>query len=271
MGTIRVDQTKEVKLFSEQLASLHVRYTYHRAQETQQADDVGQDYLVCRYSDNEIAFCICDGVSLSYYGNIAAKLLGDELTDFLWSLGDSVYTSEDDLRQQLHNYLQNLTDKAKGQIERHVIPNHIQGMLREVLEAKRERGSESTFVCGKIKFSSSNIESVALAWMGDSRVRVWNKEVDTSSQLGGQFLTSERWSTNDGLIGGGPHVFVLDSEHCPIDRIHIYTDGLNAFDTWNKSPNDVELIEMVESSLSKPTSDDIAFLELEVRGNDITS
>jgi len=264
MGTIYIDQSKESGLISQQIASLHMRYAYQRALETQQVDDIGQDYLACRYSEDELAFCICDGVSLSYFGNLASKLLGDALTNFLWELGEQAYDEAKALQEQLKQYLQQLTDSATAQLRNHVVPQHISGMLREVLEAKKAHGSESTFVCGKVQFSDSGMTKLALAWAGDTRVRMWSNELEKTSRLGGQFLTQERWSTVNGVIGEGPHVYT-STAHGAINKLHIYTDGLIALDDWTTAPTDGELTAMLEHSLTKPTSDDITFLELEVR------
>ena len=55
------------------------RYAYARAADLIAMDEGGQDYLALRWADGVVAFSLCDGVSLSFYGDLAARRLGHEL------------------------------------------------------------------------------------------------------------------------------------------------------------------------------------------------
>lgn len=125
------------------------RYAYARAADSRSSGDPGQDYLVLRHNDRSFAFALCDGVSQSFYGNLAARLLGEALLDWLW---DHATAAEDRqaLERSLALMLKSLTGPATEQVQQHALPVGLADMLRSVLEDKRARGSESTFTCGRI-------------------------------------------------------------------------------------------------------------------------
>src|SRR5688500_8353015 len=59
------------------------RYAYARSADSRAANDPGQDYLTFQEEGNSFAFVLCDGVSQSFYGEIAARVLGDGLVAWL--------------------------------------------------------------------------------------------------------------------------------------------------------------------------------------------
>src|SRR4051812_46807553 len=67
---------------------LRLRYAYTRSAECQAIGVSGEDYFSIRVDLTRYAFALCDGVSLSFFGGVAAKLLGDELVGWLWNDGD---------------------------------------------------------------------------------------------------------------------------------------------------------------------------------------
>lgn len=76
MRLFQIDQRLEYPLSSLQAGPFSIRCTYARSRETRQGDDMGQDYITYKVTDDSILFCVCDGVSQSFYGNLAAKYLG---------------------------------------------------------------------------------------------------------------------------------------------------------------------------------------------------
>src|SRR5690349_24469105 len=57
---------------------------YNRSIDSIQANTIGQDYVVFRYGPTDLTFAVCDGVGQSFMGDLAARLLGDALVDWLW-------------------------------------------------------------------------------------------------------------------------------------------------------------------------------------------
>jgi hypothetical protein len=128
------------------------------------------------------------------------------------------------------------------------------------LEKKRALGSEATFTSGLIDLSN---ERCYLSWMGDSRLRIWDKNGEKTHELLGEeaFQTSERWSTRRGMVGK------LHSALIPmanVIRLSTYSDGLARLDHHliNGLSSDQTLTKIIEESKLLAGSDDISFLEI---------
>lgn len=63
--------------------ALAYRFAYARSADTRASGDVGQDYLAVREGPQTLVFALCDGVSQSFYGDLAARYLGDALVAWL--------------------------------------------------------------------------------------------------------------------------------------------------------------------------------------------
>ncbi|GAA4722632.1 hypothetical protein [Brevibacillus fulvus] len=240
------------------------RFAYARAAETKALGDKGQDYLTFAQTADSFIFAICDGVSLSFYGDLAARFLGDTLLDWLSSPVLERIVDQQKLRKNLYEHLQKLTVPASHFIRSYNLPPTVTGLLRDVLEEKRERGSESTFICGRVDLPSKKFAEgrIILAWHGDSRLRIWEGERERTAMLGSTFLTSQRWSTHRGPIGGMPSLFVAGLQPAAISRLLVYTDGLAQLDDRTGPPDDRELQRLIDAAGQQTYSDDIALLEL---------
>lgn len=240
------------------------RFAYARAAETKRAGDRGQDYLTCAEVGDSFVFALCDGVSLSFCGDIAAQILAVHLRDWLLDEERRSIVSIDMLRSQLTAELQALTSEATEAVNQLPLPPEVSGLLRDVLEEKRLLGSETTFVCGRVDLPSPIWPEgrLLLAWMGDSRLRLWGDGIEWSSSLPGEFRTAERWSTRRGLVGTTPHVFVSGLTKHAFTHLAAYSDGFAALDVWEDLPDDRTLQAVLESSFRKPTSDDVSLIDL---------
>ena len=61
----------------------YVRFAYSRSSDSMASQIEGQDYLCFRHNDQKLVFIIADGVGSSFCGNLAARILGDNLLDWL--------------------------------------------------------------------------------------------------------------------------------------------------------------------------------------------
>lgn len=242
------------------------RYAYARSTDTRAANDIGQDYLTFRHNDHAFVFALCDGVSQSFYGDLAARMLGDALVEWLWN--QSVDNADvESLSVALTEHLNALTAQATELVQSHQPSEDISPMLREVLEQKRAKGSESTFVCGRIDLPSAKSPDgrVFLAWMGDSRVRFWGPLGERTRELGDTFQTAQRWSSRQGPVSGKPNLFIAPLEQnqsCQITSLMAYSDGLAALDRFSRSPRNTTVQELIAHANESATSDDISFIEL---------
>jgi len=262
---IRLAQAKE---YAPQLITgehFSYRLAYARAADTQADDSVGQDYLSISEQETTFVFVLCDGVSQSFYGDLAAKYLGDALLDWLKML-PMQETNVSAFRAALRDELYALTAEGTIQVRRVSLASDLPYMLKEVLEEKRVLGSEAMFVCGRIDLPTELLPEgrVLLAWMGDVRLRVWHGKEEL--QLPGGFETAQRWSTQRGPVGGEPNVYIApwDSAGDTMTHLMAYSDGLATLDAWKTLPSNAELADLISQAEASPASDDIAFLALQV-------
>src|SRR5258708_34459180 len=79
------------------------RFAYGRSADSRAHDALGQDYLALCDDGARFAFAVCDGVSQSFLGDVAARIIGDELVRRLWTarLSDDAETLRDMLESAL--------------------------------------------------------------------------------------------------------------------------------------------------------------------------
>jgi hypothetical protein len=260
----RVTQDRETPVQVFQGNAFKFRYAFARSADSQYAGDTGQDYLVFGQQNGTLVFALCDGVSLSFYGNIASRQLGDALVE--WLLSGLPYTlDKETLSRSLNQNLMTFTTSATEKVLNYSLPGGIPIMLRSVLEEKRTKGSESTFVCGRLDPPGREFPEgrVVLAWLGDSRLRFWGTRGEMTGVLNGGFKTAERWSTLTGPVGSQAHLYIasLVGEK-ELVRFTAYTDGLFLLDRFSALLTHSEIEDLITASGESPTSDDIAYIEI---------
>jgi len=266
---LQVPQDRETPVRVERDLNFAWRYAYARAAETRAVGDQGQDYLTLCHDERIFSFALCDGVTLSFYGDLAARFLGNALMDWLWN-GLPATLDAEAIRLALVAHLHAITTPATELVQNHPLPQDIPIMLQEVLERKRVVGSESTFICGRVDLSDPSFPDgrVILAWLGDSRLRCWGPTGECSKDLSGKFKSEHRWSSREGPVGSEPYLFVspLNRDgHQFITDLMAYSDGLNFIDEYTNSLSDLDLQNLIAQTEQIPTSDDIAFLEVWLR------
>ncbi len=269
LTTLRVAQDRETLLQAG--GAFTWRYAYIRSADTRAVNDLGQDRLVIRCDATAFAFAVCDGVSQSFFGDLAARILADGLIDWLWeSLADSRDATS--IEATMAKHLDDLVGAGNEAVHSYPLADDLPPRLRNVLEQKRAIGSESTFVCGRIDRPSERFPEgcAVFAWLGDTRLRLWGPEGERTSELGDTFHSSEHWSTSRGTIGPllvrvMPHVCVvplLKLGRPTLVRVMAYSDGLALLDTFTEPLSDTDISALIASATESSPSDDIAFLEM---------
>ena len=260
---IRVAQDRETPITNWHGSRFSFRYVYSRSADSIQANAPGQDYIAINTTETRVAFALCDGVSQSFFGDLAARILGDEIVDWLSAQGDGLFAASASIKTDLSDFLGVLSESATRQVAEFPLLENLASMLKTVLEKKRALGSEAIFIAGLLDVE---IGQALLCWMGDARIRIWgdSEEITGLYLSTDTFLTRERWSTKRGLVGD------LHIEFLPlakIDRLLIYSDGLARIDQRFRAdtPSNRTLAKIIQESKLLPGSDDISLLEIWLR------
>ncbi|MBN1920443.1 MAG: protein phosphatase 2C domain-containing protein [Anaerolineae bacterium] len=253
---LRLPQTHETAAMLIAGGVFHLQVAYARSADSRASNDSGQDYLSVRQDGKRLAFVLCDGVSQSFVGELAARVLGEAMLQWLWQLDVSTLQTQA-VQAACQQRLSALVPEVAQQVASYSLPANLPPMLGEVLEQKRQLGSESTLAAGLLDPAA---DKLLLVWLGDSRIRLWDQQGEITSRLGGTFLTQERWSTRRGPIGA-VHVLITDLKN--IQRVVAYSDGLAIMDRGlNNALTTRSLDAVIAKTGDAPTSDDVSFLEV---------
>jgi len=70
---ITLSQERETQVTAQQRRAFGYRYAYSRSADSRVHQDQGEDYLAIHENSRRLVFALCDGVSQSFYGNLAAR------------------------------------------------------------------------------------------------------------------------------------------------------------------------------------------------------
>src|SRR5574341_408155 len=228
-----------------------VLYLYARSGESVSARSSGQDYIAFRYDRKSLAFAVCDGGGQSFMGEVAARVLGDGLVEWLWQA--SRPGSAEDFAGAVEAALDQMIGQGKQAVEDFKLPDTLPLLVKQALEMQRAYGSEAMFVAGRIALDSDQ-PWIALCWLGDAPVAaidIDGKLVD----LGPRGQTSERWNALTG-VKGPVHGWVGSAER--VARVAGYTDGLGV----DRVPTDADLKRLMENWIADPPADDASLFDV---------
>lgn len=237
-----------------------VRFAYGRSGDSRKNNDPGQDYMALRLDHERLAFVLCDGVSQSFYGDLAAHVLGDLLLDWLWAQQGKL--TNDRFQQELTAQLNSWTAQGREAVERFHLPDDLAPMVHGVLEKKRALGSETMFVAGLLTLPGRDLPDgqLCLAWLGDSRLQLHRADLDLTSSLGADFSSEYRWSTHTGVKSGEPGVYIKPPGAA--ERVLAFSDGLEPVEHLLVEAGEADLGAYIQDLQTSPTSDDISFLDM---------
>ncbi len=226
-------------------------YLYARSADSVDTHTIGQDYVTFRYGERDLAFAVCDGVGQSFMGDLAARLAGNGLVDWLWEIERPA--DSEAFAQAVTAALNALTTHSAEQVRAFKLPEGLPPILVQALEIQRQYGSESMFVAGRIALADVD-PWIALCWLGDSPVAA----LDIAGQLmdlGPRGHTSERWNALTG-VKGTVHTWVGSAER--VARVAGYTDGLGV----EHVPTDADLARLMERWATQPPADDASLFDV---------
>lgn len=266
---INMNQTDNVQVTFSQFADVTARveflpyaqllYGFQRAKELKESGQPGQDHLAFCYNQNKLTFSVCDGVSQSFYGNLASKMLGDSLVNLMWQLPANVLESKQTLAEIVTGKLNQLCEEATDRLNQYPIPDYLLPIHQRVLVGKQKKtGSQTMFVAGRFDVRTNQL---ALCWMGDTAFRIWHQTRSPIDREELKFSNKQCWSTKTGLVGG-----LVNSLIIPLDSLSwltIYTDGLKCYENcFDNRLGSESLQQMMTEMFVHPKNDDIAILQL---------
>ncbi len=261
--TQRVPQTIETPVTFTPVPNAYVRFAYSRSSDSMASQIEGQDYLCFKHNDQKLVFIVADGVGSSFVGSLAARILGDELLDWLWSRDIGYYGGEAALKEAAVSYLNRLQPQAQIEVEAYELPDMGSPLIQQALEGQRAYGSEAIFAACRIDHPGPMMPDglISVFWMGDTRIHVLDRE-GKEIELGGTHDNANRWSTTKGVRGT---MAAWMQPLTGVGRVVAYTDGLSGHAGAVIHYPDDRLDREIRRGALLPTSDDVAFIDVVLR------
>lgn len=220
----------------------------------------GQDYIAVATTPAAdcIAFAVCDGVSESYFGEVAARWIGAKVVRWLLELPieniDEISTADD-----MAGFFHALPPIASEVVARHALPQRASTLVLEALDQKRRTAGSQSMFAGIL----ATRQFLFIVRCGDVRIRILPDDAGAPPpQISLDAPRSDhRWSSLSGVRGSVEFAFLPAAAGM---RIQCHSDGLAEHDGLLAGPllNDPSLDRLIASTRSDPRSDDVSFVEL---------
>ena len=197
---------------------------FKKCQESHLQNEPSQDSLSLIWGESQIVAVLCDGVSQSFYGNLAAYEVSTQLSRYLWDNRNRCVSAH-----EVTMFLNSLQKEIATLVQRQQLPENLPPIVRNVLEKRREYGSETVLAACVIETQRSFADVYVL---GNIRV-TWRGKGDTSRTR--VLPDRERWSSKHGCKGI-PEVRYWHIQ--PFISLSLLSDGLaEVFPSgiWNAS------------------------------------
>ena len=256
---LQTDQKKKTPVNNgPKTAPYFFRFGLDRSRDTQKSNQSGQDCISVQWTATRLSATLCDGVSQSFFGELAAAELSNKLSQFMLALPNE--SDPHFLHDTIRAFLDNLSSTFSRTVEEHSLEDVEPAFLRAVLEKKRYLGSEAVFTSVLLDKTTS---LMLLVWAGDCRLRLWLRGEEVTRELLSTetFLTQERWSSSRGVIG---NLHLALFPFSSFDTIVSYSDGLALLDEKTNifQESNVALEHYVSQTKSLASSDDVSFLQI---------
>ena len=231
--------------------SFRLSVGYRRCFDFDENDAPGQDAACFRASEQHLIGVVADGVSQSFYGNLAARHLCDWLVDELWQrrrAAPNETVLEEGLREQ---------EKCLAAAVREVSLSHLLGLQRSALEKTREAGSQAVFAAFLWDCAADILHVYQL---GDVRALV-----RVSAGRAVQIAPGDpkgRWSS-----AGRSHLGVVHTQWRDVAGVLLASDGAGSSwgrDFGSRSSNAQAFFQMAQLQAE---NDDVSFVVAEVRAS----
>ena len=199
----------------------------------QSGNSRGEDALFFTEYQKEIIAIVCDGVSQSCFGDIAAKNVTDALYQEWAKLMLQKSFSHDSIEAQTYKFIKKALFTAGYATAIDVqakLDNMPNSTIKELLiDANNNSGSQSTFA-----FCFTFKQYLICAWMGNTRIMFHGNELeqqinDTDPRFSNdkiRFSSHTDILKKSGGMRGEPVIEIIDLQNCSSWRIVIHSDAL---------------------------------------------
>lgn len=266
--TVTLPQDTDTPPRKEETPVATLLLTSRRSHEGSKSNLPNEDYLAFRYDEECLVVVLCDGVGQSFFGDLAARFLGDKLLEWLWALKPDDIPDNDKggakLAEKLFNDLHAWTTPATELVKDHPLPKDRATSLRRIaLERKRDDGSASVFACARLDFSAEKTSCLGF-WLGNTRLRFWGARDKALSLASDNTVHHEQWSTAKGPLNSDVvhHIVLPSLAKRKVQRLTLHTDGVHQFEDELSGLTLARLKEILRELKEDVASDDVSLLDV---------
>jgi len=221
---------------------------YRRSFDFDEENGTGQDFAVLRGDDQHTVGVLSDGVSQSFFGDMAAIHVSRFLVRYLWNV-----RRRPPSKHELERELKGQESEVAKIISSRAIAQNLAPMVRAALDRKRPSGSQAVFAA----FLLDNLKQILQVYLcGDVRVVVRSEGQQPVSVRADP---DGRWSS-----AGASDMRLKFQSHSRVEAISLASDGVR--DDWNleivsdqNSPVDSSFHAMAQEQAAK---DDVSFVSV---------
>lgn len=229
-------------------ADARVCFGFRRCCEYDEGDKPGQDYVVVRVGGGYVVGIVADGVSRSFYGNLAAEYVSNWMVEELWRQRADTPEAE-----SLEGLLKQAEARFADYMDKYPIPTDLPPYLIQALERKRPKGSQTVFAAFVLNVAEARL---ALYQVGDIQALVHNSrpepEVVESPAKG-------RWSS------AGKSPMLLEKKvFTNVNGLVVKSDGVS--EEWGRTldANELAADRFGLMAKARAQNDDISFIALQL-------
>lgn len=267
MTILELDQACDTPLTVYRRGAFFLRFAYSRSKDSFEEGERGQDYLTLRVEPAQLAFAVCDGVGNSFFGGLAAQIVGEGVVDWLWGLSaipEDSSAARAQLRHSLQAALEHRVPLGQAVTARKDLNRFQNEFQREAYKNQlAHSGTQTNFVAGRIEAPSQQHPQgrLLLVWLGDARLKLYKDGQPSPRSIADtSFVSQDGWASIDGVRGT---ISVLIGDLTAADCVIAHSDGLLPFEAILEPDLPTSRINQALAELQRtPGGDDVSFLEI---------
>lgn len=227
----------------------HISMGYLRCRDFDESGAPGQDFSAFRAEAGHIVGVVVDGVSQSFFGNLAAQEVGKRLLEVLWQRRESPPEAK-----ELASELDEVIPIVDVMVREQAISAPEGSFLYEALEQTRPQGSRAVFAAFLLDCRE---RSLTLYQLGD--VYVWVQKGE-ATWIRKESDARGRWSS-----AGPAHHALTCSKDVGVTAVLLHSDGARS--TWVEDLSEAFVSKEAFEREAEPGAlrDDISFISVTLK------